>query len=214
MNLGIKINEEDYNRLVEALRPLEKTEESGLKTAVNNTTQKARKELAQRAKDAYGGEAPQGILGRSSIAKATVSNIEAVILFRSKQHSLTSFRTNKYGKMVTPVVYTGRKGKKKRKTFAVKATQLKNSNLKLLKGKSGSAFVVRLANGKLFIASRTPDKAFSGRTGNRKIRVFHGSSDMAMVRNEKVYGTVQDKIGEQLHTEVLTVIEKALGSRK
>lgn len=203
----IELDKEMYSTVVRSLREVEKSEESVLKTAVNNTAKKAQKLLARRARKVYAGEAPKGILKRSSLGKATVKNPSVTIRFRSEQFDLTEFRVSKNGTTPTKTVYSASK-RKKRKKFPIKATQLKAGKMKRLSGTYGLAFCVRLSNGKLIIASHVPGRT---KNGSGKIKTLMGSSDKALVQNEKVYGAVKDEISEMLHEQCRRALDKALG---
>ena len=65
--IKISVDQNDFNRIIQSMKNIEKSEESVLKTALNNTAKKAQKLLTQRAEEVYSGAAPQGILGRSDI---------------------------------------------------------------------------------------------------------------------------------------------------
>lgn len=73
--IQLMLEEEQVRQVVQAMRNVEKSEESVLKTAVNNTVIRAQKLLARQVRKVYGGEAPEGILERSSVKKATVSSL-------------------------------------------------------------------------------------------------------------------------------------------
>lgn len=77
--------------------------------------------------------------------------------------------------------------------------------MKLLSGESGMAFCVRFKNGKKAVVSR--GKGVKGKTVLKRLM---GSSDMVMVRNEKVYGAEADKIANTLHEQIDKILEKVL----
>jgi hypothetical protein len=207
--IQISIDTDMYNRIVEAIKPLEKSEESVFKSAVNNTAKKAQKKLAQQAKSIYGGGAPKGILGRSSIDKASVKNTSVQILFRSEQHRLNSFRVNKAGMTTAPIWKNG-----KRKKITVRAAQLKKGRLKAL----SNAFSINAPNGKDLLVVRIGGGKTKGHKANEwgydKVKALMGSSDKVMVQNEKVYGAVSDDIGELLQQECQKALDKALEKGK
>lgn len=202
--IRVELDKEMYNAVVRSLRDVEKSEESVLKTAVNNTAKKAQKLLAQQAGRIYAGEAPKGILKRSSLGKATVKSPSVTISFRSEQFDLTKFKVSKNGTTPTRTVYSSGK----RKKFPIKATQLKSGKTKLLSGKYGLAFCVKLRNGKLIVVSHVPGRT---KNGSGKIKALMGSSDKIMVQNDKVYGAVNDKISEMLREQCQRALDKALG---
>ena len=204
--INISIDQEMYNNIIRAIKPLEKSEESVFKTAVNNTAKRAQKLLARQANKVYGGAAPPGILERSSIAKATVSNASVQIIFRSEQHDLTKFKTSAAGRGQTRTMYIGGS----RVKFPISATQLKQGAMKPLEGSNGMAFCVTLGNGKTIIASHAPGRT---KNGSGKIKALLGSSDKVMVQNDKVYGEVNDKIGEILQEQCQKALDKAMGGK-
>lgn len=203
--INIGIDQNTYNQIVKAIKPLEKTEESVLKNAVNNTAKKAWELLVKKTNEVYGGQAPEGVAGRSEIKKATVSNPNVKIMFRSEQHSLDKFRTNATALMTKPV-WIGRTHIK----FPVLATQLKQSGLKNI----NNAFAIQAKNGKRMIAVRTGNGKTRGHKakewGYDKVKALMGSSDKVMVQNEKVYGAVSEDIGDILQAECQKSLDKAL----
>lgn len=217
--IELKLEERQTRRVVQAMRNLEKSEESVFKTAVNNTASRAQKLLARQAKKVYGGEAPEGILERSSIKKATVSSLGANILYRSTQPDITKFRVSVYGRSPTPILWEN----KRRVPFPISVQQLRGAPLKELKGRSGMAFAIRFSNGKLAIVMHTGKKTKTelltkkGKKSKHKrdqLRVVMGSSDRSMVRNDKVYGAVQGKIGDILNQQCEKALQRALAGGK
>ena len=217
--IQLMLEEEQIRQVVQAMRNLEKSEESVFKTAVNNTANRAQKLLARQAKKIYGGEASEGILERSSIKKATVSSLGARILYRSTQPDITKFRVSVYGRSPTPILWEN----KKRVPFPISVQQLKSAPLKELSGKNGMAFAVRFSNGKLAIVRRTGKKTNTelltkkGKKSKHKrdqLRGVMGSSDRSMVRNKKVYGAVQGKIGDILNQQCQKALQRALAGGK
>lgn len=202
-----ELSNDQISQVIQAMRTVEKSEESVFKTAVNNTASRARQLLARQANQIYGGETPRGILGRSSVEKATVSSLGATILYRSVQPDITKFRVSKSGKSPTPIVW--KEGK--RKAFPISVQQLKGAPMKKLSGDHGMAFAIQFSNGKLAIVMRTGKKASSGKD---QLKTVMGSSDRSMVRNEKVYGTVQGDIAGVLNQQCQKALEKALAGGK
>lgn len=207
--IEISVDQNTYNRIVEAVKPLEKSEESVFKTAVNNTAKKAQKLLARKANQVYGGEAPGGVLGRSDIQKATTSNLSVKITFRSEQHSLDKFRTNATALMTRPVWIGGTHIR-----FPVRATQFKRGGLKEI----GSAFAIQAKNGKKMIVVRTGKGKTRGHKakewGYDKVKALMGSSDKVMVQNDKVYGAVSEDINDMLQLECQKALDRALAKGK
>lgn len=204
--LEIKFDQQMYNKIITSMKGIQKSEESLLKTAVNNTADKAQKLLARQAKKVYAGEAPKGILERSSIKKATVSKLSATILFKSEQPLLTKFRVT--GEMPTKTVY--RDGK--RVKFPIKGTQMRSGRMKTLKGKNGLAFAVVFKNGTPAIVYRGKGSR-KGYEGKTVLKAFYGSSDRSMVGNEKVYGRVNKDISNMLNEQCEKLLDKVLGEK-
>lgn len=207
--IEIKIDQNTYNKIVEAMKPLEKSEESVFKTAVNNTAKKAQKRLARQAKKVYGGEAPEGILGRSGIKKATVKNTSVEIVFRSEQHNLDKFRTNISEVPIKPVWWF-----KTHINIPVNATQFLKSELKTI----NNAFAIKAKNGKKLIVARTGEGKTRGHSkkewGYDKVKALMGSSDKVMIQNDKVYGKTSDDIGVLLQKECQKALDKVLAKGK
>lgn len=207
--IHFELDEGYIQQVIQAMRRLEKSEESVFKTAINNTASRAQKLLARQANRVYGGETPQGILGRSSIKKSTVSNLGATIFFRSEQPDITKFRVSASGQSPTPIAWADGQ----RLKFPISVQQLKKKGLKELSGQDGMAFAIRFKNGKLAIVTRTGKKTYGGK-GKDELKVFMGSSDRSMVQNEKVYGVVQKDIADLLNQQCQKALEKALAGGK
>lgn len=196
--IKISVDQNDFNRIIQSMKNIEKSEESVLKTAVNNTAKQAQRRLAKKAGKIYAGQAPEGILGRSKIVRANVSKVNATIIFQSEQPGIEKHRIS--GFVVRKTMYLNGK----RVKAPVSAAQLHGA-LKPLEGESGMAFCVRFKNGKKAVVSRSK--------GNRQLKRVMGSSDMVMVRNEKVFGAEEEKIAEILHKQIDKVLMKVLGGR-
>lgn len=202
-----ELDEGYIQQVIQTMRKMEKSEESVFKTAINNTASRAQKLLSRQANRIYGGEAPRGILGRSSIKKSTVSGLGATIIFRSTQPDITKFRVSASGQSPTPITYENGQ----RLKFPISVQQLKKKDLEELSGKDGMAFAIRFSNGKLAIVTRTGKKTS---TGKGQLKTIMGSSDRSMVQNEKVYGKVQSEIGEILNIQCQKALERALAGGK
>ena len=73
-----------------------------------------------------------------------------------------------------------------------------------------NAFIATMGSGRTGMFYR------SGKTtanGKDKLVQILGSTDRAMVRNEKVYPVIEPKIGEKLNEQVQAALAKALGGR-
>lgn len=205
--IKIQLDQSQVEAVITALRKVEgASEEAIFKKAVNETAKKAQKELAKKARSVYSGEAPRGILSRSRIDKATTSSLSATIHFKSKQWNITKF---KYSPKSTPTKFLkigktevrnfpfGYRTVHRQKKYNVRASQLKGGG-----GTLPGAFVVWFGD----------DAVVAFRPGSgRKIKTVLGSSDRSMVRNEKVYGELQEPIAAYLNKQVQAALAKALG---
>ena len=204
--IKISVDQNDFNRIIQSMKNIEKSEESVLKTALNNTAKKAQKLLTQRAEEVYSGAAPQGILGRSEIRKATVSKVSIQLLFKSEQPGIEAHTVS----LTVPVRTTYSGGK--RVKFPILASQLRGAGLKPLSGEKGLAFWVKFKNGKQAIVSRRKGQR-KKTSGKDVLKRIMGSSDMVMVRNEKVYGVEEENIANVLHEQIDKVLMKVMGGQ-
>lgn len=216
MSVDIKFNlkEEDINAVVAALRNVTgKSEEQVFKKAVNDTAKFARRELSSKAQKVY---ATSGIYARSVIKKATVGNLGAEIDFGNQQRvpSILKFRASP---KATPTRFLKSGVKRRRiggtyrmlgrqKKYTVKSSQWRAGGMTTYK----SAFIATMGSGRTGMFVRSGQKTA---TGKEKLRQILGSTDRAMVRNEKVYPEVEPKIGEKLREQVQVALAKALGGK-
>lgn len=216
MSVDIKFNlkEEDINAVVAALRNVTgKSEEQVFKKAVNDTAKFARRELSSKAQKVY---ATSGIYARSVIKKASVGNLGAEIDFGNQQRvpSILKFRASP---KATPTRFLKSGVKRRRiggtyrmlgrqKKYTVKSSQWRAGGMTTYK----SAFIATMGSGRTGMFVRSGQKTA---TGKEKLRQILGSTDRAMVRNEKVYPEVEPKIGEKLREQVQVALAKALGGK-
>jgi hypothetical protein len=216
MSVDIKFNlkEEDINAVVTALRNVTgKSEEQVFKKAVNDTAKFARRELSSKAQKVY---ATSGIYARSVIKKATVGNLGAEIDFGNQQRvpSILKFRASP---KATPTRFLKSGIKRRRiggtyrmlgrqKKYTVKSSQWRAGGMTTYK----SAFIATMGSGRTGMFVRSGQKTA---TGKEKLRQILGSTDRAMVRNEKVYPEIEPKIGEKLREQVQVALVKALGGK-
>lgn len=216
MSVDIKFNlkEEDINAVVAALRNVTgKSEEQVFKKAVNDTAKFARRELSSKAQKVY---ATSGIYARSVIKKATVGNLGAEIDFGNQQRvpSILKFRASP---KATPTRFLKSGVKRRRiggtyrmlgrqKKYTVKSSQWRAGGMTTYK----SAFIATMGSGRTGMFVRSGQKTA---TGKEKLRQILGSTDRAMVRNEKVYPEIEPKIGEKLREQVQVALAKALGGK-
>ena len=216
MSVDIKFNlkEEDINAVVAALRNVTgKSENQVFKKAVNDTAKFARRELSSKTQKVY---ATSGIYARSVIKKATVGNLGAEIDFGNQQRvpSILKFRASP---KATPTRFLKSGVKRRRiggtyrmlgrqKKYTVKSSQWRAGGMTTYK----SAFIATMGSGRTGMFIRSGQKTA---TGKEKLRQILGSTDRAMVRNEKVYPEVEPKIGEKLREQVQVALAKALGGK-
>lgn len=218
--LEIRIDTEQYNRVIRTLEKLEgKSEEAVYKKAVNETAKKARKALVRRAKKVYAGQkgsgeteeekapaGPQGIEQRSSIRRATTKHAEATISFRSTQPDIMK-HGYKAAAIPTPTVYQN--GKRMR--FPVYVRQLKG-RYKRAKDKDGKlAFALKFKSGHIGLMNHTGETT---KNGKERLKTWMGSSDRVMVSNKKVYGQEESNIMQTLVDECNKALLKTIGGTK
>lgn len=216
MSVDIKFNlkEEDINAVVAALRNVTgKSEEQVFKKAVNDTAKFAQRELSSKAQKVY---ATSGIYARSVIKKASVGDLGAEIDFGNQQRvpSILKFRASP---KATPTRFLKSGVKRRRiggtyrmlgrqKKYTVKSSQWRAGGMTTYR----SAFIATMGSGRTGMFVRSGQKTA---TGKEKLRQILGSTDRAMVRNEKVYPEVEPKIGEKLREQVQVALAKALGGK-
>lgn len=199
--IKIAIDEEEYNRIIQALRSVEgKSEESIFKSAVNNTAKSAKKQLEKKTKSVYGGEAPKGVSERDGIEKGKVKNPTATIIFKSTQPDIREHIVKYSGPIPTKTVY--RNGK--RAKFPIYVQQLRNKSLEKVQGAGWQGFMIKCANGHVAVVSHVS-------RGSKALKTWSGSSDAIMVRNDKVYGTIKENFESELLQNCEEALAKALG---
>lgn len=194
MRVTVKISDQNIIDIETQLDGIRKPQ-SAIKTAINNTSKKVQRNLANKASKQYTGPiARQGtILAKSEIKMASAAGQEATIRFKSPVHEPRNFHV--VGVSLDSGKIVGRKYTKTGKAAKIRIGILKGST-KEAKG----AFLVQFKNGHVAIARR--------KEGSRKIKAFMSPSYMKMIGNEKVYDP-QDA-SEILNAEVEKVIAKAL----
>lgn len=197
MILRIQVRENDFAMVVHALRTLEKSEESLLKTAVNNTAKTAQKLLVQRASERYAGKAA----GNSRIDKASAAEVTAVVRFSSPIHEIRDFHA---AGITVRSPYT--------KSGNFRTARPRGNVLKGRSRKFENAFAVRFQSGHVAVVSRIPGEnadKYRGRakkTHYEKLRVWYSPSYKTMISS--VYEP--DEISQILHEEVQKVLAKVL----
>lgn len=201
MKIQAQISKTDYENILQGMRTLEKSEESVLKTAVNNTAKKVQKLMAKKMSQRYAGEAAEksNILKSSDIRKATTSFVKATVTFSSYIQEILDFHV---------IVSTAIKKMVKRMTARIRGNVLKGTAKKF-----DDAFVVKFKSGHVAVVSRIPGinmekyKKKPEKPHYEKLRVWYSPSKASMAKN--VYDA--DEISDRLHKEVEAVMEKVLG---
>ena len=207
MSLRVEINEDDYRRVIKAIKPLERSEESVLKTAVNNAAKKAQKNLISSASKRYVGEEAKRatIKGQSAIKKADVSGVTSIVEFASPMKEIGGFHVSSME--VRKPEYT-KKGK--RRKIRLKGKVLRGASKGL-----GAAFVVQFKSGHIAVVKRIDGKNMDQYANKPKIPHYAKlekllSPNVAeMLGNKNVYKP--DEIAALLHEEVEKVLGKVLG---
>lgn len=216
MSIDIKfnLNADDVNRVIKAMNAVEgKSAEQVFKKAVNDTAQFAKRELSSKAESVY---ATSGIYKRAVIKKATVSNLGAGVDFGNQQRvpSIMKFRARPKAtptKFLKSDVRPRRIGNAwrmlgRQKKYKVQSTQWRSGSMTTYK----NAFIATMGSGRTGMFYRSGKATANGKD---KLVQILGSTDRAMVRNEKVYPEIEPRIGEKLNEQVQAALAKALGGR-
>ncbi|MBE6003739.1 MAG: hypothetical protein E7232_06585 [Lachnospiraceae bacterium] len=217
VNIRFSLNDSAVNDVISRLKNISgKSEESVFKKAVNETAKYARRELSKKAKRVYASPQSDGIYERAIIKKATVGDLGAEVDFgnQARVPSILKFRAEPES---TPTVFTsqdvrvrrignGYRYLGKQKSYNVRSSQWRSGGMTAYRG----AFIATMGSGRTGMFIRTGQKTASGKD---KLRQILGSTDRAMVRNEKVYPEVAPKISERLNEQVQKALAKALGGR-
>lgn len=204
MTLQVEINEADYGKVIQSMRTLEKSEESVLKTAVNNTAAKVQKLMAQKISERYAGKAAEksAILEASRIKKATTSSVKATVTISSPIHEVKDFHVTGL-KVQSPYTKKG-----KWRTARPSGNVLKGGKKKFDEG-----FAVKFQSGHVAVVSRMPgvnaDKFASkpSKPHYEKLRVWYSPSKATMAQN--VYDA--EEISDRLHEEIDKIMKKVPG---
>lgn len=217
MSVNFKLDPKAVNRVINALRNVENaSEEAVFKKAINETAKFAKKELSSKAKSVYAGPQSNGISSRATIKKATTSNLGAEVIF-GQQSRVPSIMKFKVTPKATPTKFlkSGKHRQKignsyryvgKQKQYRVRTSQFRSGNMDSYK----SAFVARMGSGRVGVFVRTSGTTANGKA---KLKQILGSTDRAMVRNEKVYPEVEPKLSDKLNDQMEAALAKALGGK-
>lgn len=207
MSLRVEINEDDYRRVIKAIKPLERSEESVLKAAVNNAAKKVQKNLISSASKRYVGRAAKSgaIKEQSMIKKASVFGVAAAIEFASPMKEIGDFHVSNMKVSTTAYTKTGKRQKRR-----LKGNVLRGASKEL-----GAAFVVQFKSGHIAVVKRIDGKNMDQYANKPKIPHYAKlekllSPNVAeMIGNKNVYKP--DEIAALLHEEVEKVLGKVLG---
>lgn len=201
MNVKIALDQNHYNRILRILRSVERSDESVLRTGVNNAARAAQKDLASRAAKRYTGGAGKRatILDTSKIIKATTANPTATLVFSSPVRDVMEYKARVGKKNISVAVLNS--GFKK----------LDNSFLAGLKwqsktGESGTheAIMQRLPG--------TVARQYAGKPAKphyNKIRKVLSPSAARQVGNTEVLD--EQRIADTLRDEMDKVVSRVLG---
>lgn len=202
--IRLELDKAQYQKVIKALRNVEgKYEENVYKSAANKTATRAKRILETQNKRIYGGPHPEGISGRSRKESAKSANPTATLIFKSEQPDIKKFR-HIGGDSHTKTVYSGGK----RVKFPIYVQQLKSGAMKLVQNEFGLGFAVTFKSGHTAIVTHTGQRTKSGK---ERLKTWMGSSDMATVRNEKVYGQKEAQLQNIFIQECERALQKALG---
>lgn len=211
-NIRLEIPESVMKELEEKLDGI-KNPNAVVKSAVNYTADRLRRELARKVQTVYryqGGKA--AVLAASSLKKAYVKEPAVDIKFESRTFGIEQFYIASNIKNRGPVY----------------GAVMKKEKPQILRKETGLAFVVRFANGHMGVAYRAtqkdshPDKAKKPRYGKpggkpykynqhtATLKSMHSPAIPSMVKSEKVYGALQDKYQQILERQIRKVMEKAI----
>ncbi len=217
VNIKFSLRDSDVNEVINRLRNITgKSEEQVFKKAVNETAKFAKKELSNKATEIY---ATSGIYQRAVIRKATVGNLGAEVDFGNQQRvpSILKFRATPKS-TPTKFLKSGIKRRKiggvyrmlgRQKAYNVRSSQWRSGGLTNHKG----AFIAKMPNNGDGHTGMYYRSGGTTKTGKSKLIEIYGSTDRAMVRNEKVYPVVEPRIGEKLNEQVQVALRKALGGK-
>ncbi|MDR0924291.1 MAG: phage tail protein [Hungatella sp.] len=204
MNITISVPEETIKDIEKRLEGLKKKPKSVVRTAINNTSKKARSLLAQKASKVYAGKISKkgSIMSASEIKKASAGSQVAIIKFRSPVHEIKEFHVSSLAISKTIYKKNGKRGGRK-----LKGNVLKGSSKPL------NAFVVQFKNGHVSVVSRVPGSRMKSNPNKEKLRKLLSPSYPVMIRNEKVYGETSEEIAAILSEQVVKVMDKVLGGK-
>ena len=223
-SISVQLDMESYNKIVRAMNQITgKSAEFIMASAANRILKTTQRQLVKADKREYVGEFKKGTKERSSTEKAKVSAgvTSASVNFKSKIPGISKFylsrmktptKWKKGHEINVPVAVEGgktiyRRVKRERKPFNVPVGQIKGIRKPIKK-----AFKMLIHNTKrdgtaggdhLLLGYRDKDN-------KKEIQEVFGSSDMARIRNEKVYGKEEAELGKLYLDECMKRLDAAL----
>lgn len=199
MSINITLDQKHYEKVLRALRNVERSDESILKTGVNNTAKIVQRDITAKVVKRYTGGAGKRatILATSEVAKATTGSPTAVITFTSPVRDVKEYKA-RVGKRGVSVAVLNTGFKKLNGAFVVGLKWQAKS------GESGAheAIMVRVPG--------SVAKKYAGRPSKphyNKIRKVLSPSVA-----KQVEGVMDEKeIADTLRDEVDKVVNKVLG---
>ena len=202
--IKIELDIESYNKIVRAMNQITgRSAEAVMAGSANKILKTVQKRLTKNENEVYVGEHPKGTKGRSSLEKAKVSAgiANASVNFQSRLRGISKFyaskrqtptRWEKGHEINIPVARVGgkliyRRVKRKRSSFNLDVGQLKGQR-------------------------KTITKAFKMLI--HKVHQVLGSSDMVLIRNEKVYGKEEAELGKMYLDECMKRLDEALAKAR
>ncbi|MDD3251768.1 MAG: hypothetical protein PHV18_04315 [Lachnospiraceae bacterium] len=201
MSVQISLDQDHYGKILRALRNIERSDESVLRTGVNNTAKIIQKDLASKVAKRYTGGAGKRatVLGTSKITKATTANPAAILTFSSPVRDVMEYKA-RIGRRAVSVAVLNTGLKKLNGAFAAGLRWQARS------GESGvhDAIMQRVPG--------TVARKYAGKPAKphyNKIRKVLSPSVAKQVGNPEVFN--ENEIADTLRNEVDKVVSKVLG---
>ena len=222
--IKIELDIESYNKIVRAMNQITgRSAEAIIAGSANRILKTVQRRLIKKENEVYVGEHPKGTKDRSSLEKAKVSSgiTSASVNFQSRLRGISKFYSSKRqtptkwqkGHDINiPVARVGgklvyRRVKRKRNSFNLNVGQLRGQRKTITK-----AFRMLIHNTKKD-GSAGGDHQFIGyrdKENKHKVHQVLGSSDMVLIRNEKVYGKEEAELGKLYLDECMKRLDAAL----
>lgn len=222
--IKIELDIESYNKIVRAMNQITgRSAEAIMAGSANKILKTVQKRLTKKENEVYVGEHPKGTKDRSSLEKAKVSAgiANASVNFQSRLRGISKFYASKRqtptkwqkGHDINiPVARVGgklvyRRVKRKRNSFNLNVGQLKGQRKTITK-----AFRMLIHNTKKDGTAGGDHQFIGYRDKENKYKVHQvlGSSDMVLIRNEKVYGKEEAELGKMYLDECMRRLDAAL----